>query len=121
MYALGEKIGREIHRPVETGVLELVQYSDWAAPSVPVIKFDKTVRVSGDYKVTMNQVATPDIYSLPKIDDILASLAGGKTFTKLDLAHAYQQIQMDDKIEFDASLISSTLELRPIARFVVKL
>ena len=44
----------------------------------------------------MNQVATPDIYPLPKIDDILPSLAGGKTFSKLDLAHAYQQIQMAD-------------------------
>ena len=36
-------------------------------------------------------------YPLPKIDDLLASLAGGKKFSKLDLAKAYQQVPIDDK------------------------
>ena len=31
------------------------------------------------------------------MDDLLASLAGGKTFTKLDLAHAYLQIPLDEQ------------------------
>ena len=35
-------------------------------------------------------------YPLPKIDDLFASLAGGKTFSKLYLANAYQQIPLDD-------------------------
>ena len=35
---------------------------------------------------------------LPKVDDLLASLAGGgKSFTKLDLAHAYQQLVLDEE------------------------
>ena len=29
------------------------------------------------------------------MDNLLASLAGGKSFTKLDLAHAYQQLVLD--------------------------
>jgi ribosome-interacting GTPase 1 len=29
-------------------------------------------------------------------DDLVGSLAGGQSFTKLDLAHAYQQIQLED-------------------------
>ena len=37
-----------------------------------------------------------DSYPLPKIDDLFASLAGGKTFSKLDLANAYQQIPLDE-------------------------
>ena len=36
-----------------------------------------------------------DTYPLPRADDLFASLAGGKTFTTLDLAHAYQQIPLD--------------------------
>ncbi len=32
-------------------------------------------------------------YPLPKVDDLLASLAGGTiVFTKLDLTHTYQQV-----------------------------
>ena len=43
----------------------------------------------GDYKVTVNRAAKVDKYSLPLIDDLFASLAGGKIFSKLDLSHAY--------------------------------
>jgi hypothetical protein len=41
-------------------------------------------------------VAKLDKYPLPIIDDLFASLAGGKRFTKLDLSHAYQQIELDE-------------------------
>ena len=37
-----------------------------------------------------------DTYLLPLMQDIFASLANGKSFTKLDLAHAYQQLILDD-------------------------
>ena len=36
-----------------------------------------------------------DTYPLPLVQDIFASLDNGKTFTKLDLAHAYQQLILD--------------------------
>ncbi len=64
---------------------------------MPVVKKDGSIRVCGDYKLTVNLAAIVDCYPLPKIDDIFASLAGGKTFTKLDLAHAYNQIELDDE------------------------
>ena len=37
-----------------------------------------------------------DKYPIPRIDDLFSSLEGGKTFSKLDLAHAYQQIPLDN-------------------------
>ena len=61
-----------------------------------MIKRDGSVRICGDYKLTVNQAAKLDPYPLPKIEDLFAQLAGGKTFTKLDLAHAYQQIELDE-------------------------
>ena len=64
---------------------------------MPVVKGDGSIRVCGDYKLTVNQVAQVDTYPLPLIQDIFASLANGKSFTKLDLAHAYQQLQLDDE------------------------
>ena len=61
-----------------------------------MLKQDGSVRICGDYKVTVNQAAKTDSFPLPRIDDLFASLAGGKAFSKLDLAHAYQQLELDD-------------------------
>ena len=66
-------------------------------PIVPVLKSDGTVRICGDYKVTVNKATKLDKYPIPRIDDLFASLSGGKTFSKLDLSHAYQQIQLEEE------------------------
>ena len=79
------------------GVITQVQFADWAAPIVPVIKKDGSVCICGDYKVTINQATNVDSYPLPKIDDLLASLGPEKIFSKLDLAHAYQQVLLDEE------------------------
>ena len=34
---------------------------------------------------------------MPKQDDLFATLAGGKKFSKIDLTHAYQQLNLDEK------------------------
>ena len=96
-YALKGKIEKELDRLVKQGVIEPISFSEWAAPIVPVLKKDGTVRICGDYKLSVNQASKIDSYPLPRIDDLFASLAGGKTFTKLDLANAYQQIPLDDQ------------------------
>ena len=43
--------------------------------------------------VTISQNHT---YPFPCIDDVFASLAGSTTFSKVDLAHGYQQFPLDD-------------------------
>ena len=53
------------------------------------------MRICGDYKMTVNQASKTESYPLSKIDDLLASLAVGKKFSKLDLANAYQQVPLD--------------------------
>ena len=54
-FALKEPIERELDRLEDSGVLEKVSHSDWAAPIVAVPKSDGTIRLCGDYKVTVNQ------------------------------------------------------------------
>ena len=49
----------------------------------------------GDYKVTVNQCLDVDQYPLPRPDDLFATLANGKTYSKLDLSQAYQQMVLD--------------------------
>ncbi len=53
-------------------------------------------RICGDYKCTVNQVSKLDNYPIPKTEDLLATLGGGKKFTKLDMSQAYQQLKLDE-------------------------
>ena len=94
-YGLRSRVDQALEKLVTDGVLEPVRFSEWAAPIVPIVKRDGSIRVCGDYKLTVNQAAVVDTYPLPLVQDIFASLANGKTFTKLDLAHAYQQLILD--------------------------
>ena len=45
----------------------------------------------------VNQASEAEQYPLPKPEGLFTSLAGGKTFTKLDLFHAYQQLPFDEE------------------------
>ena len=89
-FALKGAIEQELNRLEEKEILIKVSHSDWAAPIVPIPKKDGKVRVCGDYKVTVNSSLDVDQYPLPKSDDLFATLANRKTFSKLDLSHAYQ-------------------------------
>ena len=91
-YALRGAIERDLERLENLGVIEKINHSDWAAPIVPVPKSDSSIRICGDYKVTVNPVLQVDQYPVPKPEDLFSTLAGGKTFSKLDLSHAYQQV-----------------------------
>ena len=52
--------------------------------------------VCGDYKLTVNGVTKPDVYPLPLVEDLFASLSGGKIFSKLDHTHTYQQVPLEE-------------------------
>ena len=83
-----------LDRLVQQRVIEPITFSEWTALIVPVLKKDRTVRICGDYKLIVNQAAKVDSYPLP--NDLFTSLAGGQTFSKLDLASAYLQIPLDE-------------------------
>ena len=93
--ALREKVNNDIDRLVQDGVLEPVRFSDWATPVVPVVKGDGSVRICGDFKVTVNPVLLIDEYPQPRREDLFAGLAGGQIFSKLDLAQAYLQMEVE--------------------------
>ena len=95
-YAMRGKVEEELERLVSEGIIEPVQFADWAAPIVPVVKSDgKSLRICGDFKLTVNQASKLDRYPIPKVEDLFAKLAGGKAFTKLDMSPAYQQLLLD--------------------------
>ena len=52
-------------------------------------KSNGSVCICSDFKVSVNLVLHAEQYPLPCIEDIFASLAGGKQYSKLDLLQAY--------------------------------
>ena len=44
----------------------------------------------------VNQASKMDRYTIPKVEDLFATLTGGKSFTKLALSQAYQQIELEE-------------------------
>ena len=93
-YALRSKVEEELNKLESEGVIVPVQHSEWAAPIVPVLKSNGMVRICGDFKLTANKATKTEVYPLPRIEDLFASLAGGKMFSKLDLSHAYLQLPL---------------------------
>ena len=60
-----------------------VQFADWAAPIVPILKPDKkSLRICGHFKMTVNQASKLDAYPIPKVEDLFAKLSRGKRFSK---------------------------------------
>ena len=49
-YTLKSQVEAELDRLVQAKVITHTQFSDWAAPIIPVIKTDGNIRVCGDYK-----------------------------------------------------------------------
>ena len=77
-YALRGAIENDLNRLQQLGVIESVKYSDWATPIVPVPKPDGSVRLCGDFKVTVNPVLQIDKHLIPKPEDLLTVLADGQ-------------------------------------------
>ncbi|XP_071843318.1 uncharacterized protein [Apostichopus japonicus] len=67
-----EQVTEEINRLVKEGILEKVEYSEWAAPVVPVKKPDGKIRLCGDYKVTINPELETTEYPLPRPEEFPA-------------------------------------------------
>ncbi|XP_053698952.1 uncharacterized protein K02A2.6-like [Sabethes cyaneus] len=96
-FAIRDTVEREIENMVKNGILVKVEHSAWATPVMPVMKSNDRVRLCGDYKVTINKYLNIDEHPLPTIDELFANMAGGKKFTKIDLAQAYLQMAVRDQ------------------------
>ncbi|XP_037565511.1 uncharacterized protein K02A2.6-like [Dermacentor silvarum] len=61
-FALWDKVSEELDRLVALGVFSPVPHSEWATPIVPVLKKDGTVRICGDFKVTLSSTCELEQY-----------------------------------------------------------
>ena len=87
----------EIDKMLDRKVIEPSK-SPWSSPVVLVKKKDGSSRFCIDYRA-LNQVMIKDAYPLPRVDDCLDSLPGGKWFGCLDLNEGFFQVGLhpDDR------------------------
>ena len=95
-FALKPVVGDELDRLEGQGVIKKVSHSEWATPIVVVRKPGGKIRICGDFKVTINPLLKTDVYPLPKPEELFHALNGGSKFSKLDLADAYLQVELDE-------------------------
>ena len=96
-YALKSAVDEEYDRLEREGIIEKVEFSEWATPMVHIPKADNTTRSCGDYAVTVNPQLQVPHYPIPLPVDVFQKLRGGKLFSKLDMKNAYQQLLLDDE------------------------
>ena len=73
-YVLKESVEKELERLQNLGIITPVSFSDWAAPTVPVVKSETNIRICGDYKVAINHATQTGSYPLPPVDDLFSAL-----------------------------------------------
>ncbi|XP_065089799.1 uncharacterized protein K02A2.6-like [Ochlerotatus camptorhynchus] len=92
-YAALPKVGAELQRLQDNGIISPVKFSDWAAPIVVVRKSDVSVRICRGYSTGLNDALESDRHPLPHPDDIYSELAGCRFFSNID---AYLQVEVEE-------------------------
>ena len=78
--AMREAVGSELDRLESEGIIERVSTSQWATPLVVVPKRDGSLRLCGDYRLTVNNAIEVDAHPLLKPEEIFATLSGGEVY-----------------------------------------
>ncbi|XP_047037979.1 uncharacterized protein K02A2.6-like [Helicoverpa zea] len=94
--ALRVPVENELKRLQDEGIIYRVDRSDYGTPIVPIIKPDGSIRLCGDYKVTVNKLLKDVHFPLPKIEEMFATLSGGEQYSKLDLKNAFMQLELSE-------------------------
>jgi hypothetical protein len=96
LFALRSLVDRELDKMVEAGVIEKIDHSDWASPLVVVPKPNGRVRITGDFKNTIKSQLCVTQYPLAHVEELLESISGGKSFSKLDGSDAFHQVEIEE-------------------------
>ena len=83
---------------VETGIVEPVKHSEWAAPIVPILKPNGKMRICVDFKY-LNSQLNVEKYPVPRLDEMLSVISSNKYFSKIDLTNAYLQMSVDEECQ----------------------
>ncbi|XP_061514505.1 uncharacterized protein K02A2.6-like [Anopheles gambiae] len=106
--SLRERYAAEINKKIAAGFYERVDYSEWASPTHIVVKMNGNIRITGNYKPTVNPRMIVDEHPIPKVEDIFNKLKGDAFFCHLDLTDAYTHLPIDDDFKHVLTLNTVT-------------
>lgn len=104
--ALRDAYAREIDAKIASGFYKRVDYSEWASTTHVVAKKNGKLRITGNYKPTLNPRIIIDEHPIPKVDQLFNRMRGATLFCHLDVTDAYTHLEVDD--EFSQALTLNT-------------
>ena len=88
-----EEVRNHLNELLKKGVIQ-ESTSEYAAPIVLVRKKNGELRMCVDYRA-LNKKVVRDVFPLPRIEESLEALGKAHYFSTLDLASAYNQVEVD--------------------------
>ena len=101
-----QAIRDEIARLLSAGFIREVYYPDWLANVVLVKKANRKWRMCVDF-TDLNKACLKDSFPLPRIDQLMDSMAGHKLLTFMDAFSGYNQIKMAEEDQEKTTFITS--------------
>ncbi|XP_072161434.1 uncharacterized protein K02A2.6 [Bemisia tabaci] len=95
-YTMREAYAQNIEKKLLSGHYKKVTHSRWASPTHVVVKNGK-LRITGDYKSTVNPQLIADEYPIPKVEEVFHGMKDAKVFCKLDVTDAFMHLVCDDE------------------------
>ena len=86
-------IHQEVQKLLKDGVIE-PSNSPWRAQVVVTTNSNGKKRMVVDFSQTINRFTLPDAYPLPRIEDVVNSIAMHRVYSVIDLSKAYYQIEI---------------------------
>ena len=93
-FAIQSKYEDALEKLVVEDIIEKVEHSEWASPTVPIVKANGDLRICGDYSTTINKFSVLEQYPVPSLEELLSKLSGGRKVTKIDLSQACHQLEL---------------------------
>ncbi|XP_055611491.1 uncharacterized protein K02A2.6-like [Uranotaenia lowii] len=106
--ALKSQYAKEIEKKLASGAYEKVDYSEWASPTHIVVKKNGSLRITGNYKPTVNPGMIIDEHPIPKIETIFNCMKGANLFCHLDVTDAYTHLPIDAEFQHILTLNTPT-------------
>ena len=86
----------EVNKLLSVGFIREVYYPNWLANVVLVKKADRKWRICMDF-TDLNKACPKDSFPLPRIDQLVDSIAEHRLVTFMDAFSRYNQIKMAEK------------------------